>query len=136
MKKRVSVLTAAVLCVVSVTVGAVAAGVIFKINLKVRPDSTLKAGDLTNTADEMSNKPTGITDSADFIGVEKAKEIALKKAGLSTSDVVFDRVELDKDSGIYHYEVEFRKDLTEYDADIKADDGTVISWEVDTNDHR
>ena len=68
-----------------------------------------------------------------FIGVEKAKEIALAKAGLPADGVLFDRVELEQDNGIWHYEVNFRKDLTEYDADIKAEDGSILSWEMDTD---
>lgn len=70
-------------------------------------------------------------DTTAFIGEEKAKEIALEKAGLTVADVIFDRTELDKDDGVWHYEVEFRQGRTEYDTDIKADDGTILKWEVD-----
>ncbi len=73
-------------------------------------------------------------DASTFIGEEKAKEIALSRAGLSVADVRFDRVEFDRDGGVWHYEVEFRQGRTEYDAEIKADDGTVLKWEVDWDD--
>ncbi|MBR3942036.1 MAG: PepSY domain-containing protein [Clostridia bacterium] len=69
-----------------------------------------------------------------FIGEEKAKDIALEKAGLSASEVIFERTELDKDNGVWQYEVEFRKDRIEYSADIKADDGTILSFETDYDD--
>lgn len=69
-----------------------------------------------------------------FIGEERAKQIALDKAGLSADAVVFERVELDFDDGVWEYEVEFRQGIIEYSADIKADDGTVISWEKDIDD--
>ena len=67
------------------------------------------------------------------ISEEEAKKIALEKAGLTADEVKFERVEFDRDDGVDHYEVEFRKDRTEYDADVSTD-GTVISWEVDYND--
>lgn len=73
-------------------------------------------------------------ESKNFIGEEKARKIALKKAELKEDEVIFERTELDKDGGIWHYEVEFKKGKTEYDADIKADDGTILKWEVDIDD--
>lgn len=73
-------------------------------------------------------------DTTGFIGEEKAKKIALEKAGLTTSDVIFDRVELDRDDRVVRYEVEFRQGRVEYDAEIKADDGTILSWEKDLDD--
>ena len=69
-----------------------------------------------------------------FIGEEKAKDIALEKAELSASEVIFERTELEKDNDVWQYEVEFRKDRTEYSADIKADDGTILSFETDYDD--
>ncbi|MBR4075160.1 MAG: PepSY domain-containing protein, partial [Firmicutes bacterium] len=68
------------------------------------------------TASETKNT---LPDSSAFIGEERAKEIALEKAGLSADEVFFDRVELDRDRNVYVYEVEFRKNRTEYDAEIK-----------------
>ncbi len=67
----------------------------------------------------------------DFIGEEKAKQIALERAEISGDDIVFDRAELDLDDGIWQYEVEFRQGRWEYDANIKADDGTVLSFDKD-----
>ena len=55
----------------------------------------------------------------------------MEKASLTEADVVFEKIDLDKDNGVWHYEVEFKKGKTEYDADINAEDGTVISWEID-----
>lgn len=75
----------------------------------------------------------GKTDKSQFIGEEKAKSIALEKAGLSADAVTFDKVELDSDNGVWQYEVEFRKDRTEYDYDIKADDGSILSYDVDND---
>ncbi len=72
-------------------------------------------------------------DKSQFIGEEKAKEIALEKAGITAEGVVFDIVELDNDDGIWQYEVEYRKGTTEYSADIAADSGDIISWEIDND---
>lgn len=83
---------------------------------------------------EMPVTDIASVDTSTFIGEEKAKEIALEKAGLTSEGTIFDRVELDNDDGIWQYEVEFSKDGLEYDADIKADDGLVLSWETDSID--
>ena len=67
------------------------------------------------------------------IGIEKAKEIALKKAGLEAADVKFTEQSPDYEKGVKVYEIEFKKDRVEYSADIAAADGTIISWEVDND---
>ena len=69
-----------------------------------------------------------------FIGEDSARKIALERAGISGDDIIFDRVELDFDNGIWEYEVEFRQGGREYDANIRADDGTIISFETDFDD--
>ena len=76
----------------------------------------------SNTTNEEKSK---------FIGEEKAKEIALKKVNVTTESVIFDKVELENDDGVWKYEVDFKKDTTEYDAEINAIDGSILKWEVD-----
>ncbi|MEE0410499.1 MAG: PepSY domain-containing protein [Clostridia bacterium] len=74
-------------------------------------------------------------DKTQFIDEQKAQEIALTRAEIETAnDVIFERIELERDDGIWVYEVEFIKDGMEYSTEIKADDGTVISWEVEKKD--
>ena len=68
----------------------------------------------TNTV-ILNTKGTGTTAAESYIGVERAKEIALKDAGLSASQVSFVRAGLDWDNGRMEYEVEFWKDNVEYD---------------------
>ena len=65
------------------------------------------------------------------ITLERAKEIALERAGLSEADVTFTETNLDRDDGRLVYEIEFRQGRTEYSAEILASDGTVVSWDVD-----
>lgn len=66
-----------------------------------------------------------------IISKEKAKEIALEKANFKLSDVTFIKAEFDTENGTYVYEIEFKKGNKEYSAEIKADDGKIIDWEVD-----
>ncbi len=73
-------------------------------------------------------------DTSDFIGEERAREIALEQAGIGSEGVRFDRTELEFDNGVWEYEIEFRQGENEYSADIKADDGTVINWDADIRD--
>lgn len=74
---------------------------------------------------------TAVTQNA-LIGEEEAKRIALNHAGLSAEEVVFDRTDRDCDNGIYHYEVEFHVGLTEYEYDIHAESGEILSFEKDS----
>ncbi len=87
----------------------------------------------TPTFTEAVTPSQGPVNASNFIGEERAKEIALERAGITEDGVVFDRVELELDDGVWKYEVEFRQGTTEYDTNIKADDGTIILWEVDAN---
>lgn len=73
-------------------------------------------------------------DETGYIGKEKAKEIALKKAGLKADEVKYIEVEFDKENGVFVYEVEFKKDGKEYKAEIKADDGKILRWDVEIDD--
>lgn len=65
------------------------------------------------------------------VSLDKAKEIAVSKAGLSVGEVNFTKNKLDYDNGRLEYEIEFRKDNTKYSADIDAQTGEIISWDID-----
>ncbi len=65
------------------------------------------------------------------ISIDEAKNIALKKAGLSANEVIFKDASYDFDDGRWVCEIEFVKDKVEYSADILASDGTILSWDVD-----
>lgn len=62
-----------------------------------------------------------------YIGRDAAKEAAVKHAGLELQQVENARVELDFDDGTMVYEVEFCVDGWEYDYEINAEDGSVLS---------
>ena len=65
------------------------------------------------------------------IGVEKAKEIALKDAGVS--GVTFVKAKLDYDDGVRVYDIEFYKDNVEYDYEIDAATGQIREkdWDIE-----
>ena len=73
-----------------------------------------------------------INPSDNLIGKDKAVEIALNKAGLSQADFV--KAELDRENGAVIYEVEIRSGRHEYSADVRADDGRIVDWDVDFDD--
>ena len=71
------------------------------------------------------------TPKSGIISENKAKEIALKDAGIPQKDVSYSEVEKDDDDGVSKYEVVIRKGYTEYSYDIGAKDGSILEHEVD-----
>ena len=69
--------------------------------------------------------------SSGYISVERAKEIALQHAGLSSSGVNFDKAEIDYDDGRAEYEIEFHHNFREYEYTIDAASGTILEAERD-----
>ena len=69
--------------------------------------------------------------SGSYIGEAAAQQAALAHAGLDEASVSFVRTHLDWDDGRWKYEVEFYKDSTEYDYDIDAVTGDVLSYDYD-----
>ena len=65
------------------------------------------------------------------IGVEQAKTIALNHAGVAASDAVFVHAKLDYDDGRRVYEVEFYSGSREYDYEIDAASGDILSYDYD-----
>ena len=66
------------------------------------------------------------------ISVERAKQIALSDAGVSGAS--FTTVELDTDDGVRVYEIEFKVGNVEYDYDIDASSGAIISSSSEIDD--
>jgi uncharacterized membrane protein YkoI len=65
------------------------------------------------------------------IDAARAKEIALAHAGLKERDVDFIRVHLDHDDWRREYEVEFYRGKIEYDYDVDAQTGEIVSYSHD-----
>ncbi len=70
----------------------------------------------------------------DKISEEKAIKIALDHAGFKKADVTALYSELDYDDGMLRYEVDFRKDMVEYDYEIDAKTGDILSYDQDYDD--
>lgn len=85
-----------------------------------------------------STKPTVAENqggnSASYIGLDKAKELALSRAGLALGDVVMQKAKLEYDDGRVVYEIEFRKGMTEYDISINAFTGNIIEFVKEIDD--
>lgn len=114
-------------------------GKAYWVQMLTAADSTLSAdvlaklsiNDLALLAEARNLKYdyVGTANDTAYIGLEKAKEIAIAKAG--GGDVV--SIELDVDDGVMVYEGEIVYNNVEYDFDINALDGTILKWEEDRN---
>ena len=69
------------------------------------------------------------------IGVEKAKEIALSHAGHSIDKVSFVKAEIDYEDGIKVYDIDFYRGNVEYDYEINAATGSILSVDWDIEDY-
>lgn len=63
---------------------------------------------------------------AEYIGIDAAKEAALKDAAVSSADASFVTAGLDNRDGTFYYDVEFTADGMEYEYNIDAMTGVVI----------
>ncbi|EHI56334.1 hypothetical protein HMPREF9333_00614 [Johnsonella ignava ATCC 51276] len=87
----------------------------------------------TQPAVKSSPAPTTAAKSGN-ISKEQAKQIALSHAGVSASNVHFEKVELDHENGILVYEVDFKSGNIEYDYDINASTGAIVSFSSEEDD--
>lgn len=76
---------------------------------------------------------SGSASQSAYIGLEAAKEAALKHAGVSSSQATFLEAEYDYDDGRMVYEVEFHVNCTEYDYEIDAQTGAVVKYKNEQN---
>ena len=70
----------------------------------------------------------------DLIGEDKAREIALEDAGLKEKEITLIKSEYEMDDGREQYDVEFLKGNQEYDYDIDANTGEIISRDQEIED--
>lgn len=83
----------------------------------------LPFSDSTASSSTSSNQPPDTTEPT-YIGVERAKEIALSHAGVTNA--TFESAELDSDDGIMVYELDFIANQIEYEYEIHAITGEII----------
>lgn len=83
----------------------------------------------TSSKETSSKKTSSKSSSSDNITRSKAQDIALKDAGLKASQVYDLEIELDSDRGVLRYEVSFEYQGKDYDYEINAQTGKIISVE-------
>jgi len=68
-----------------------------------------------------------------YIGMDRAKSIALEHAGLTAGQVRFTHTRMGREDGAVVYEIEFRQGRTEYEYEIDAATGRILDFERDTH---
>lgn len=93
------------------------------------PQTSSPAADTEKVTSQASDK------SASLITEEDAKSIALTHADLVIEEVTFTKCELDRETDGSNYDVEFHtEDRLEYDYEIDAYTGKIISYEWDEDE--
>ena len=92
----------------------------------------------TSTDNESNNTSSGKTStvsevaaSRHYISMDMAKSITLKDAGFRPSFVTFEKALLKKDDGKIIYEIEFFTSAYEYEYEVDAYTGAILSKDVD-----
>ncbi|MCD7801998.1 MAG: PepSY domain-containing protein [Clostridiales bacterium] len=91
-------------------------------------------GDIISKSTEPVDDDVASIDTTGLIGEDAAKEAALTDAGFAESEVTGLRVQLDVDDGVTIYEVEFCQGGNEYDYDVNAATGAIITSSVEPDD--
>lgn len=105
------------------------AGVTPTVTAETTPFATAEAAPTTD-ASSSQNQTSGSD-----IGEEKAKAAALEHAGLAETDVTFVKVKLDHDDGRTVYDVDFYSGSTEYDYEIDASTGEIVSYDSEIENY-
>ncbi len=74
------------------------------------------------------------TESGAYIGTSNALAIALAHAGLSASDSYLKECRLERDRGVYLYEIEFVANGYEYEYEVNATTGAILKAEKEWDD--
>lgn len=94
------------------------------------PQQPSNGSDSSSSGSSSTDNP-----SSKYIGVDKAKSIALKDAGVSASSVTFTKAKLDRDDGVAVYEIEFYSGDTEYEYEINATSGAIRERDSEPRDY-
>lgn len=92
-----------------------------------QPQSNETQTDSTQTQQPTETTPQQSTDTA--VSLKQAQQLALQKAGLNDSEVIWKKLEQDEDDGRIVYELEFISGRTEYDCEIDAATGNFLKFE-------
>ncbi|MDO4808190.1 MAG: PepSY domain-containing protein [Coriobacteriales bacterium] len=98
-------------------------------------DATAQTTTPTETTDQaLESTSTSASTTESYIGEEAAKTAALTHASVAQADAIGLKAELDLDDGAAHYDVEFTAGGVEYDYNIDAFTGDVLSYESEVDD--
>ena len=84
-----------------------------------------------NTSSGKTSTVSEVAASRHYISMDKAKSITLKDAGFRPSFVTFEKALLKKDDGKIIYEIEFFTSTYEYEYEVDAYTGAILSKDVD-----
>ena len=84
-----------------------------------------------NTSTSKTSTVSEVAASRHYISMDKAKSITLKDVGLRPSFVTFEKALLKKDDGKVMYEIEFFTSAYEYEYEVDAYTGAILSKDVD-----
>ena len=109
----------------------------YEYRLNAVDGSILQADRNAVTQETETGTTTGSqTTTTKKITKAKAKSIALKHAGVSASKATFVKAKLDYEDGRRVYEIEFYSGNTEYDYEILASNGKIISFDKDIENYK
>lgn len=89
----------------------------------------------TTTVSNEAGSGQGQSTTSNDIGEEQARATAVEHAGLTADDVTFIKVQMDRDDGRTVYDVEFYYNNTEYDYEIDASSGEIVSYDQDIENY-
>lgn len=75
-----------------------------------------------------------VLEDTNTVGKDKAKQAALRHAGVKEADAKQLKIELDRDGGRYIYEIEFKYSGYEYEYEIDAASGSVLTHDKERDD--
>ena len=75
----------------------------------------------------------GTASEKGYIGEEKAKTVALERAGVTESELLLYKIGMDTHNGTMVYDVEFTTDSYEFDCDVNAKTGEIVKFEKEYN---
>ena len=94
-------------------------------------DSTDPLVTPAQTAAPSVQTPPAATGSAPMLTPEQAQQIALDYLGVAADQVTRLRTEYEIDDGIAQYDVQFFQGDWEYEFEISAEDGRILSYDKD-----
>lgn len=107
----------------------------YEYDYEIAMDGSVKSYDKEARTTKKKTTTTKQSASAKYIGIDKAKSAALSNAGKKSSEVTFTKAKLEKDDGVWQYEIEFVSGDFEYEYEINAENGKIISHDKERMDY-